>query len=61
MTNNNPRDGWSLDDEGGSRSAHDTYKDRRARERLSEAVRDAKASARDLLDIARARGDRERG
>jgi hypothetical protein len=57
MTNNNPRDNWSLDDEGGSRSAHDTYKERRARERLSEAARDARASARDLLGIKRARGE----
>lgn len=56
-----PRDNWSLDDEGSSRQPHDTYKDRRARERLSEAARDARASARDLLGIARARNDRERG
>lgn len=52
-----PRDGWSLDDEGSSYQPEDTYKDRRARERLSEAVRDAKASARDLLGIKRARGE----
>jgi hypothetical protein len=55
-----PREDWTLDDEGGSRSAHDTYKERRARERLSEAARDARKSARDLLGIKRARGDRER-
>lgn len=55
-----PRDEWSIDSEGSSYQPEDTYKARRARERLNEAARDARASARDLLGIKRARGDRER-
>jgi hypothetical protein len=43
--------------EGGSYQPEDTYKARHARERLSEAARAAKASARDLLGIKRARGE----
>ena len=58
MTNTEPRDNWTLDSEGSSRASEDTYKERRARERLSEAARDARKSARDLLGIKRARGDR---
>ena len=55
-----PREDWTLDSEGSSRAAESTYAARRARERMGEAARDARASARDLLGIKRARGDRER-
>jgi hypothetical protein len=52
-----PRDGWDFNTaEGSSYQPEDTYKQRRARERLAEAARDARASARDLLGIKRARG-----
>lgn len=51
MNRNEPREGWTLDNEGSSREAESTFAERAriARERMSEAARDAKASARDLI------------